>query len=770
VFPCSTPDACPGGNDCGPNRMPASENPLCGACLPGYEESGGECIACSETNGGAVFGLLILVLVLVQIFHFVSQGTSAYIGVLAYFVQTVILLIGSQTNAGLATVLSIFDLNIIAATSGSSCVISMSESSRVVSGFFGPLVAFGCWGVLTAFWLILPRYNRELARRFEPDMLHVESAMRRMSSTRTIATEQDEHTHPISCCKCLSASKQRDLLYMLNWCYMRPTSTKYRLQTEWRLHPVSRRRNVPSRYEVDTLTRWLHTLLSLFLLTFNGVTRTAFVVFNCIEISSGGQTLHVIESFPTVQCSGANYAGIVVLATIMLIMYLSVPVVIVCRYPHSLLPIRHVLGKTHRLSQTSTSSASVRYILAVLSGSYRNHAAWWKLWVLLRRLILVLVVVFAESRGWQMVGASIVSLLVALIHIMSQPYLHWVDNMMETVSLVALTTLAIVLVHIEPPYNDSDRLLLGTLWGLTFLLIFFWALIGWLMHRRAIKTVIFDVVRTRCNTLSAASLAKLDEQKARSEQCHTPLERHHTSSAASLYRQNSRASILIARSMSAREASSSALVDGPSIIELSAIASRDPAAAAPAAESVAAPAERAATATATAATAAVPVDAESDSSTTSTSSSNNRFDDSDCYSDNNYWSGPGESDSGPGPGPGETEEMIIRPGSVQGAGAGPGPCGAIPSSSADAITELAPVPDSSTTSSSPESHAESNSFVSALPMDVVTVDQTDLNAEQQQQQLQQQLPAGWQSYRDDETGHLYYHNDETGDTQWEIPH
>jgi WW domain len=34
---------------------------------------------------------------------------------------------------------------------------------------------------------------------------------------------------------------------------------------------------------------------------------------------------------------------------------------------------------------------------------------------------------------------------------------------------------------------------------------------------------------------------------------------------------------------------------------------------------------------------------------------------------------------------------------------------------------------------------------------------------------EQDLPPGWKRYHDDENGVAYFHNDETGTTQWEPP-
>jgi hypothetical protein len=177
VFECSNPSACPGETGCGDNRVPADLNPLCAACMPGYQESRGTCVPCESTNGGMTFFFILTLILLVQTFFFLSQGSSAFVGVLAYFVQSAVLFIGSQTNAGLATVLSIFDLDFLAASNGGSCVLRMSDAVRSISGFFGPLLAFASWLLLFSIWRLAHKYG--LYRRLCD------------CATRVLATDRD---------------------------------------------------------------------------------------------------------------------------------------------------------------------------------------------------------------------------------------------------------------------------------------------------------------------------------------------------------------------------------------------------------------------------------------------------------------------------------------------------------------------------------------------------------------------------------------------------
>jgi FG-GAP-like repeat/WW domain/CUB domain/Tyrosine-protein kinase ephrin type A/B receptor-like len=531
VYECSTPSACLGSAECGANRLASSENLLCARCSPGYQESGSECVPCERTSIAALFLLFIAVLFLVQIFFFLSQGGSAYVGVVSYFVQTAVLFIGSQTNAGFATLLSVFDLDVVAASSGSSCVVRMSDEVRAVSGFFGPLLAFVCWLIIYCIWTLCQHFRwlcfRQRGRSMNSSALH------HMNGTDTHADMNTQETrfdsvNPSACfmCCCSTESMQRFLGVVALW-YRKPASPKvlFDKTVQWQTRPgyVTRNIDIPDKNLVDLPTHWYRTLLALFLLTFNGVTRTVFSIFKCIDVSASGDRFSVVEAYPTIGCSGSSYAQISVFASAMMIIYLSVPLFLILRFPRTLLPIRHCFGSNHTHCMYSANpSESSRYVLGALTAPYRRHAAWWKISILLRRLLLVIVVTFPDGRGWRMLAASVVSMTVLVIHLMSQPFLYNIDNIMETLSLSALTLLATLLVQMQPPYSSDDRSWIGVVWGIPFCVVLVWAIAGSLLRVGQIKTASDHAVAAKFRADStmhavSASLATVNEHASSTE-------------------------------------------------------------------------------------------------------------------------------------------------------------------------------------------------------------------------------------------------------------
>jgi hypothetical protein len=110
-------DRCAADGACGPNRLPASNNPLCGQCLPGHSEWAGACVPCAGPNGGLVFGLLLLAWACVLAIHVFSQSasSSSALRITMFFWQVSFLIVGGAAWLRWAAFL---DLNFLTAAGG----------------------------------------------------------------------------------------------------------------------------------------------------------------------------------------------------------------------------------------------------------------------------------------------------------------------------------------------------------------------------------------------------------------------------------------------------------------------------------------------------------------------------------------------------------------------------------------------------------------------------------------------------------------------------
>jgi Tyrosine-protein kinase ephrin type A/B receptor-like len=601
VVECSNPAACPGFEQgCGENRPPALANLLCASCNEGFQEVDGECVECTSHNYAAIFIWCIVMFCLVQLFYFLSQGGSSYVGVVSYFVQTVVLFMDSQTNAGIATILSVFDLDPIAASSSnSSCVLRMSDSTRILSGLFGPLLALLSWCILFALWQLISQVCPNRFCRHQSSSKYDEShesmpgfaaptdassmpnpvsasipavtaqsnqvlrtISRRLSGSNHVivntAVEQSSATKALPWCCCLSSESQKDCLWVLHGCYFAPTSQDRSSDSSlrggpgsehchWRLSTVQPllyqdNQRVLAARDADFHIRWLRTLLALFLLTFNGVTRTALTPFFCIDIDTIDGVQSVVQAFPSVTCSGSEYNVIVALASSTLSVYVVVPLLLIWLYPHELLPRRVVacfvnrctlsrgsendINNSKSAAQPKTASPNTVYVLGALTAAYRRgHSTWWKLFVLIRRLGLVIAVVAIEDRGWRMIAASLISLSVLMLHILTRPFENMVDNVMESISLLSLTLIATMLLKMQPPYSSQEQILLGVLWTIPFFVIVGWAVIGWILRGGPVKRAMATAVKQRFTEQQMFDSRQLMLQNPQDRQ-HTPSVSH----------------------------------------------------------------------------------------------------------------------------------------------------------------------------------------------------------------------------------------------------
>jgi FG-GAP-like repeat/Tyrosine-protein kinase ephrin type A/B receptor-like len=174
VFECSNPDACTGPrregnalaeNVCGENRLPSAENPLCAQCSAGFQELGSKCVECTSTDIATTSLLFALVFVFVFIFYFLSQGGSAYVSVASYYIQMVLLFVGSQTYSGAASLLALANFDISSTSGNESCFVRMSEEERVLAGMIGPLAAFGSWVLVALLFYCQILYRRTVSKR-----------------------------------------------------------------------------------------------------------------------------------------------------------------------------------------------------------------------------------------------------------------------------------------------------------------------------------------------------------------------------------------------------------------------------------------------------------------------------------------------------------------------------------------------------------------------------------------------------------------------------
>jgi WW domain/Tyrosine-protein kinase ephrin type A/B receptor-like len=576
VYPCSNSAACTDIGECAVNRKPASENPLCAACETGFQEWGSECVRCEEAQYGIIFGLVVFLFVFVLLYHFLSQAASPFLGVVMYFLQMVLLFIGTQSSAGGAYVLSTVNIDLLAA-GGDSCIFPVSEHGRVIAGFVGPMLAFGAWALLALLSYVLHNVG----------ILPIQSQSKLWwSLQRRQSIEQARQSRQSRQSRLPHQPRQPHLAPVLSHISSPAAVSAHGEQSE----PDMRNNDfvldhISSMYDVN---RWYRSLIALYLFTFNGIIGNAFTVFNCITVTSQGSSLEVLQAYPTIECSGSTYNGLLTIAAVITVLYLATAVIFTAVLGYLYVQQRNRSNAPNNGEASDSVSAPKglhpmqisHHAWGVLTDVFRHRFFFWKMWVLARRLILVAIAVFAtDNRGWQLTALTAVNTFILLVHIIFKPFLHRLDNVMESVALSVLTLLTMVLRETEPPFSDSESDLLLAMWLVPFIIFMLWTvsgkLIKWGWCPGQVEQELVAILKAPENdggstdsdgysrptsgtgqlraTGETSSSTNIEWDRPRSAIVYDPPQRTNSS----------RASILIARDIKQKEAAADAIIDTP---------------------------------------------------------------------------------------------------------------------------------------------------------------------------------------------------------------
>jgi Tyrosine-protein kinase ephrin type A/B receptor-like/FG-GAP-like repeat len=572
VYVCSNPKACMSqsqrGSDpnnaasafsgCGANRLPADINPLCASCADNFQESGGDCVRCENTQYGVIALMIVMVFIVVLVFHLISQKSSAFVGITVYFLQMIVLFAGTDTGDGSTYLLESLNIDFLSAseTSG-SCIMPMSDHQRLLLDFLFPMLAFGAWAVLAVASMILhsleilpldvgmccnavcfaccsrgtSRHNA-VRRRAQQRQVSDDGKRKKQSGTSfhdvtiemcvgvaatvSAGTDTSDNTalhrshvtssmpgsavvSDASSVEDLADIAHRGELHHHNDLddqqhHTHPLDT---VESDSEAENNSALQGDPEPHcqdevdEVDTyegadfhMERWWRSLVALYLLTFNSVLDASFSALHCIGITTYGQTVRVLQAYPTISCDDSEYAPFQVLGIVMGCIYMSiiVAVVVLAVRPH----YKWIVNGQHRQLQMDSTNRTL-YRWGELVDNFEVTYFFWTLWTLLRRAALVAVIVFlAENRGWQQTIASILNMLFVVVHVRFRPYYYAADNLMELVSLTVLAIFTMLLTQLEPPYSDSE--------GRGFLVVWLLPLVGLTAYTVVRKAVQWDLM------------------------------------------------------------------------------------------------------------------------------------------------------------------------------------------------------------------------------------------------------------------------------------
>lgn len=146
---------------------------LCGTCLSGYSEWNDKCVRCAESDGGLLFGCLVMLWLFVLVEHVLAQRTSGFTKILFNFVQALVIVMFPDTLFAGAQLLSL----VMISPNGDQCPFSRDGIGVYLTAVATP--------VLMLSMLALTFWGTRLVLRWKP--LGPQSRWRRMLSPDAFA-------------------------------------------------------------------------------------------------------------------------------------------------------------------------------------------------------------------------------------------------------------------------------------------------------------------------------------------------------------------------------------------------------------------------------------------------------------------------------------------------------------------------------------------------------------------------------------------------------
>eukprot|EP00041_Stephanoeca_diplocostata_P037252 m.1399449 g.1399449 ORF g.1399449 m.1399449 type:complete len:1747 (-) comp25002_c0_seq6:325-5565(-) len=440
--------ACPEGycvnaTSCSEGRKPFKENILCGTCESSRSAVGTECIDCSKR---ALFDWILLL-----VSSFALTGAVVFVGAYPtlsatkksffYFLQTLYLILGPTSSW--APWMGYFNLSIAKYV----CVDVGPEHARLWLQLGSMVLFVVAWLLmLVGDWIKHIVRDRKRHGQWEmedrhPSLLeHLRSRpLKRYEGLREEAlhAESDESDDEATAYAAAQVSEEE------------PTCSASHLHAETALGahgptavPDDRKRlrthahhtHDPVRTTVGLRLcrqfRYLRAMQYILLFSYESLTEQAMQIVNCISVGSCGA---VLAAYPAVPCrDNPAYTRLFAVAIVILIYAIVFPVAMG-------LFLRNYCGCGGGTRTQSESNVVLLAKYGVLYDHFKPTFWWWEVQVLIRRMVVLAVYVSKYSNvAERAYGIFVVSFVILVVHVLSQPYKHTKDNLVETASLSTL--------------------------------------------------------------------------------------------------------------------------------------------------------------------------------------------------------------------------------------------------------------------------------------------------------------------------------------------
>jgi len=415
-FEC-LPGRCLSSEECGSGRaknIEGNENLLCGRCISGYYEWGGECVECKGTRWEILMIGYLVMFGFLYIIYRIAQSTSGDAKIFFYFVQIAVLFMGEGSVEFLQW-LEFFNFNVFK-SAGNTCISDIDQSTRMLLAFAIPMALTVQLGVVYVLHRALYATGHEYFMRGPSD------------DSPVMDSSKDENANVSRL-----MSKRNETFRALVMGHVQQDGN-VEVEGKWAFYPSG----------------YLRTLIVIYLFTFTGMIKAVLEFFDCISV---GEAV-VVRMYPAVSCESADYKLMIGPAVVCFL-------VLTAAIPGFLF---YKVRQAYNLGTISTGP--VRKVYGVLFESFGDKFYYWEFVILMRRMVLVCVAVFLiEWRVSKLAITSLLNALVTIVHVQVEPFYSNMDNLWAFFSLSCLTAYILILSMMSEPYGDGEKV------GITLLIL-----------------------------------------------------------------------------------------------------------------------------------------------------------------------------------------------------------------------------------------------------------------------------------------------------------
>lgn len=452
----------------------------------------------------------ILLILFIVVFHKLSQVTTGSLKIFGYFVQNAYLFLKQDTSKRWSDWLGFFNLDLVSASSGNICVVPLSQPSRMFRGLVIPLFYFAALGVIFVLHYVgikirifyrrrrqvwtpgnnysIDNQQRDAANNMVDKENFVNGVEEGEEDAAAAATEGRLKTIDESETKHQLESKENeddDLPEETE----APVIVRHKRggasYSVFAQHSISRipAAMLPGAEARGGLTRvispiaaptklfgkqiqkgmYFRTFVALYMFTVTTFTTTVFEFLDCLDLGNGEVR---VRKYPAVSCDSTTYrTTFPVMLFVLAFVAFIIPLV---------LAYRLVNAKRANLLDRKR----FRRQWGVILDCYKTRFYYWEIFYMTRRSILAAVAVLLSNHADKFGSLTLINISILAVHLGSRPFIHKLDNQMESLSLAILAFLSSSLSIADRANNERNDIFIAIMVLATLTVLFSYLIIS----------------------------------------------------------------------------------------------------------------------------------------------------------------------------------------------------------------------------------------------------------------------------------------------------